>query len=206
MDRNPNESFGGQQDAGQGGQSGFGSGSTSGSQSFGASGAGSSSDAGSSGGFSTGSGGASTASFGAGSSQGGTGSRAGQDNIGDRAKDALGNAGDKVQGGLSNVREKAGNLKSSLADKLEAGAEKLRSQGQSGQYAGATGTSGVAVGDANQVTDKLATGMQRSAEWLREADLDNMREGIENQVKTHPGRTLLIALGLGYVLGKAFRK
>lgn len=192
MDRNPNESFGGQQDAGQSGQSGYG-----------ASGA---SDAGSSGGFSTGTGGASTASFGAGGSQGSAGARGGQENLADKAKDALGNAGEKVQGGLSNVREKAGNLKASLADKLEAGAEKLRSQGQSGQYAGATGTSGVAVGDAHQVTDKLATGMQRSAEWLREADLDNLREGVENQVKTHPGRTLLIALGLGYVLGKAFRK
>jgi hypothetical protein len=204
MDRNPNESFGGQQDAGQSGQSGFGSsGSGSGSQGYGASGA---SDAGSSGGFSSGSGGASTASFGTGASSGGTGSRVGQENVGDRAKDALGNAGEKVQGGLANVREKAGNLKSSLADKLEAGAEKLRSQGQSGQYAGSTGTGSVAVGETNQVTDKLATGMQRSAEWLREADLDNLRDGIENQVKTHPGRTLLIALGLGYVLGKAFRK
>jgi hypothetical protein len=194
MDRNPNENFG-NQDAGQSGQSGFGTGgSTSGSQGYAAGAAG---DAGSSGGFSSGTGGASTSSFGQESSgsQSGFAAKSGQENIADRAKS-----------GLSNVREKAGNLKSTLADKLEAGAEKLRSQGQGGQYAGAAGTADASVTDGGQVTDKLATGMQRSAEWLREADLDNLRDGIEGQVKNHPGRTLLIALGLGYVLGKAFRK
>ena len=28
---------------------------------------------------------------------------------------------------------------------------------------------------------------------------------LEKQVKEHPGRTLLIAAGLGYLIGKAFR-
>ena len=35
-----------------------------------------------------------------------------------------------------------------------------------------------------------------------------MKSGIELllQVKEHPGRTLAIAVGLGYLLGKALRK
>jgi hypothetical protein len=113
-------------------------------------------------------------------------------------------------------REKASDFKANIADKLEAGAEALRqraqgSQGQQqGQYAGATGgngETGVAVSDRFAgVAGGLASGMQSTADWLREADLDNLRDGIETQVKEHPGRTLLIALGLGYVLGKAFRK
>jgi len=28
---------------------------------------------------------------------------------------------------------------------------------------------------------------------------------MEREVKEHPGRTLLIAVGLGYLIGKAFR-
>jgi hypothetical protein len=48
--------------------------------------------------------------------------------------------------------------------------------------------------------------MQSTADWLRDADLDSMREGVERQVKEHPGRSLLIAVGLGYLLGKAFSK
>ena len=59
---------------------------------------------------------------------------------------------------------------------------------------------------ADQITTRLAGGMQSSAEWLREADLDNMRVGIERQVRENPGRSLLVAVGLGYLLGKAFRR
>jgi len=56
------------------------------------------------------------------------------------------------------------------------------------------------------VTDTLATGMQSSADWLRDADLDKIKTDVEKQVKEHPGRTLLIALGAGYLLGKVFRR
>ena len=56
-----------------------------------------------------------------------------------------------------------------------------------------------------QVNNKVASGMESTADWLRDADLNNLRTGIERQVKEHPGRTLLIAAGLGYLIGKAFR-
>jgi hypothetical protein len=55
------------------------------------------------------------------------------------------------------------------------------------------------------VSDKVAAGMDASAEWLRDADLDSIKVGLERQVKEHPGRTLLIAAGLGYLIGRAFR-
>jgi len=66
----------------------------------------------------------------------------------------------------------------------------------------------MAVGDGRtaQVTDRVASGMDATAGWLRDADLEGLRTGIETQVKEHPGRTLLIAAGLGYLLGKALRK
>jgi hypothetical protein len=57
-----------------------------------------------------------------------------------------------------------------------------------------------------QVPAKVAGGMDATAHWLRETDLDSLKMNIETQVKEHPGRTLLIAVGLGYLLGKAFRK
>jgi hypothetical protein len=126
----------------------------------------------------------------------------------DRARDIAGNAKDKLADVGSNVRDGAGNAKNKLADALEAGADKLRQRGNSGQLSGSTGSANVTVsGDGvNQVTDRVAGGMQATADWLRDADLDSMRAGVERQVKDHPGRTLLIAVGLGYLLGKAFRK
>jgi hypothetical protein len=48
--------------------------------------------------------------------------------------------------------------------------------------------------------------MQSSAEWLRDADIDKLKSGVEKQVKEHPTRTLLVALGAGYVLGKILRR
>jgi hypothetical protein len=58
----------------------------------------------------------------------------------------------------------------------------------------------------SEATNQLAGGLQASADWLRDADLDGLKSGVERQVKEHPGRTLAVAVGLGYLLGKAFKK
>lgn len=130
------------------------------------------------------------------------------DNMMDRAKDIAGNAQDKLADVGSSVREKAGNAKNSLADALESGADRLRQRAGSGQMAGATGTGSVTMDGDNrvaQISNRLASGMDATAGWIRDADLDSMRAAAERQVREHPGRTLLIAAGLGYLIGKAFR-
>jgi hypothetical protein len=108
---------------------------------------------------------------------------------------------------VSTVKEKASNIPSMLADGLEAGAEALRQHRPS--TAGTTGGSSVALtsdSSITAVTDTLASGMQSSAEWLRDADLDKVKAGVEKQVKEHPARSLLVALGAGYLIGKALRR
>jgi ElaB/YqjD/DUF883 family membrane-anchored ribosome-binding protein len=133
--------------------------------------------------------------------------------LADKAKGAAGTASEKLADVGSTVRDKAGNLKNTLADALESGAERLRAQGAGGgQFAGAAatgGSSGMVSDETNrlaQTTNQLAGGLQASADWLRDADLDGLKSGIERQVKEHPGRSLAVAVGLGYLLGKAFRK
>ena len=129
----------------------------------------------------------------------------GKEAIGEKASQAKDAAADK----LGKAKEKAGELKASLADKLEAGAEKLRSRNQSGSYAGATGSGSASIATDDkmaEVSNRVAGGLQASADWIREADVDSVKTGIETQVKEHPGRTLLIAAGIGYLLGKAFRR
>lgn len=117
---------------------------------------------------------------------------------------------DRAKSGLGTAKEKASNLKATLADKLEAGANRLRHQ-QGGYASASVGTDGGSAsvgtsGNLSQVNDRLATGLQGTADFIRSADIDSMKHGIEKQVKENPGRTLLIAAGLGYLLGKAFRK
>ena len=128
--------------------------------------------------------------------------------IADRARDLAGSTQDRLADVGHTVRDRAGQAKNSLVGALEAGADRLRQRAQGGQFATATadGNAGVAEqGRLAPVADKVAGGMQATADWLRDADLDNLKSGIERQVKEHPGRSLLIALGLGYVIGKAFR-
>jgi ElaB/YqjD/DUF883 family membrane-anchored ribosome-binding protein len=133
--------------------------------------------------------------------------------ITDRAREFAGNAQEKLADVGSSVRERAGTMKNSLADALSSGADRLRQRGTSStpssQLAGATDAGSVAVeseGRTTQVTNKVAGGMDATADWLRQADLAGLKTSIEGQVKEHPGRTLLIAAGLGYLLGKALRK
>ena len=117
------------------------------------------------------------------------------------------NAKDTAREKLGQVKERATQLQSTLADRLEAGADKLRQRSTANQLAGTGAVGGTATMGGNdqmaQVTNQLASGMTNTADWLRNGDLQG---DIERQVKDHPGRTLLIAVGLGYLLGKALRR
>jgi len=106
---------------------------------------------------------------------------------------------------VSSVKGKAAAIPSMLADGLEAGAEALRQRRPSPSPDGSAlaVTSDPSIG---AVTDTLATGMQSSADWLRDADMDKLKQGVERQVKEHPARSLLVALGAGYLIGKVLRR
>ncbi len=126
----------------------------------------------------------------------------------DRARSAIDSAGERLADVGATAREKVGTARDKLASALESGAGRLRDRTGAAALAGASAadTAIGADGRVAQVSDKLAGGMQATADWLREADLDGIKSGIERQVKEHPGRTLLIAAGLGYLIGRAFRR
>lgn len=130
----------------------------------------------------------------------------------DRAKSAASDAGERISEAGSSLRERAGSAKNRLADVLESGAGRLRERAGTGVSPAAldgtdAATASIASTDGRMtdVADRVAGGMQSSAEWLRDADLDSMKASVEQQVRDHPGRTLLIAAGLGYLIGRAFR-
>jgi ElaB/YqjD/DUF883 family membrane-anchored ribosome-binding protein len=118
---------------------------------------------------------------------------------GDKLKDAKSTAADR----LGTLKEKASNLSSTLADRLEAGAEKLRQRGGANQFAAAGGETVASDDQMAALTNRLAGGLQGTADMLRNGDL---KGSIETQVRDNPARTLLIAVGVGYLLGKALKK
>lgn len=121
----------------------------------------------------------------------------------DTVKEKASAGAQAVRDQLGNLREKATTLKASLADKMDAGAQKLRQRAATG--AGETERLTAEPGGTQKVEHKVASGLESTATWLRETDLDSLRTDVENQVRSHPGRTLLIALGLGYLVGRAVR-
>jgi hypothetical protein len=210
MERNTNDSFGNQNPSDATTGAGFGgtggTGSQAGSQGTNASGTGGFGGSASGNSGTGGYAGASDASFSRDTSIDSGG-------VADRARNAAGTAQEKLAGAGSAVRERAGSLKNSLADALESGAERLRQQAAGGgQTAGAAATGGSVgmVSDqpnrVNDMSNQVAGGLQGAADWLRDADLDGLKSGLEQQVKDHPGRTLAVAVGLGYLLGKAIRR
>jgi hypothetical protein len=131
-----------------------------------------------------------------------------QTSFGSELSDTNRGIGKRVKSAASSAKEKASTIPAILADGLQAGAEALRQRRPS--TGTSTGGPSVAVTTTDSsiaaVTDTLATGMQSSADWLRDADLDKLKEGVEKQVKEHPARSLLVALGAGYLIGKALRR
>lgn len=133
--------------------------------------------------------------------------------VADRARDIAGATREKLVDVGGTVRDRAGTLKDSLADALETGADRLRNRVPGSEHSGVAlaGDAGAAAAASRderfgQMPTRVAGGMDATAGWLREADLDSLKATIETQVKEHPGRTLLIAVGVGYLLGKALRK
>ena len=120
----------------------------------------------------------------------------------DVAADKLAQAREAAGDKLGQAKEKASQLKATLADKLEAGASSLRQPGGASQFAADGSVAGGGNPQLQRLQETGAAAMQKSAEFLRNGDL---KTTIEEQMRTNPGRTLLIALGLGYVLGKAIR-
>lgn len=124
---------------------------------------------------------------------------------GETAREKLGSARERVS-------EKASDLKATLADKLEAGAQKLRQRNAPGDGAtdmglettGTMGSSGQRT-KVDRATDSLASGMESTANWVRNANVDDMKNSVEQQVRSNPGRALIVAVGVGYLLGKLFR-
>ncbi|HEY8793841.1 MAG TPA: hypothetical protein VIM15_02770 [Gemmatimonadaceae bacterium] len=110
---------------------------------------------------------------------------------------------DKTKETAETIRERAVQLKTQLADKLETGATRLRKRSsETGKLDDAIATTKEKVADAG---DRVASGMEKSAEWLRSANITSFQQGLERQVKENPGRTLLIAGAIGYLLGRAFK-
>jgi ElaB/YqjD/DUF883 family membrane-anchored ribosome-binding protein len=95
----------------------------------------------------------------------------------------------KSQGGNSTFN----NIKSVVADKLKAAAQTL--EGKAEQNSPASGY-------AKQASGWLAG----AADYVRDVNTDQVKSDIQRQVRSNPGRTLLIAGAVGLALGALLKR
>ena len=89
-------------------------------------------------------------------------------------------------------------IKGTIADKLQAAASTIEQQ--------ASGLGGSAQESYGRYGQTAADWMNRSAGYIRDADVERLKNDVTDQVRQNPGRTLLIAGAAGLVLGALFRR
>ena len=126
--------------------------------------------------------------------------------VGRRVKNAVGTvqekARDAIEPAVDRARGKVGDLQASLADAAESGADALRERGQvaRGEETGRVQRRVAAAGGA------VAERLEGTAFWLRENDLTDLTAVVRHELRTSPGRIALLALGIGFLLGRASRR
>jgi hypothetical protein len=124
----------------------------------------------------------------------------------ERAREGFESVRETAREKSEEIGESAEDLRQRMANRLNSGAERLRQRASGSGNLGDDGPLNRALDSeaAHKMERGLADGMESTADWIRTADVDSIRTGIERQVRDHPGRTLLVALGIGYLVGRAF--
>lgn len=125
-------------------------------------------------------------------------------NVADKARDTASNLMDKARDTASNVADKARDLATHLPertdDAISAVGQKMTSLAdtirEGGPREGVLGTA------AGTVADNLRTG----GKYLQEHGLEDMGEDMTKVVRRYPFQSLMIAFGVGCLLGMSFSR
>jgi len=85
------------------------------------------------------------------------------------------------------------NIKTTVAETLHSAAEAIRQK---------TGQNNAAAGRAGQASDLLNT----AADYVRDIEPAQIKSDLQKQVRSNPGRSLLIASAAGLALGMLLRR
>jgi len=144
------------------------------------------------------------------------------DRTAEKAHGAVDRATDTAHGAVDSVANKAQQVAGDVKDKAQQAADKAQDLGQQAvdRADDATTTVGGKMTDAAQairehapasgtignVADTAATTLERAGTYLQQQDLTDMRADLENIIRQHPIESLLVGLGVGYLLARSIRR
>jgi hypothetical protein len=122
----------------------------------------------------------------------------------DAARDKAAGLADQAQEAGAQIADKAQQIGSQVADKADAAAttvgEKLTDVAQTIR------DKAPASGPVADAADTAAETLQRAGTYLREQDLADVRTDLEGLIRRHPIESLLVGLGVGYLLARSMRR
>ena len=122
----------------------------------------------------------------------------------DAARDKAADLANQAQKVGSQVADQAQKVGSQVADKADAATttvgEKMTDVAQTIRE---KSPSSGPVADA---ADTAAQTLERAGSYLREQDLSDIRADLENIIRRHPIESLLVGLGVGYLLARSMRR
>jgi hypothetical protein len=62
-----------------------------------------------------------------------------------------------------------------------------------------------AEGPGARLQARASRAVEVSSEYLRDHDMEEMRTDLEREIRAHPIKSIALAIGAGYVLGRLFK-
>jgi len=144
------------------------------------------------------------------------------DTAAERAKQAGDKASDLAQSAVDKVKQTADDLRSKDASQIvddarakasevgDAAATKVDSAmtatGEQMSTLAQTVRENAPEGKAGDVATKAADALDRGGEYLQTADLQMVRSDLERVIREHPIESLLVGVGVGYLVARATRR
>jgi len=144
------------------------------------------------------------------------------DTAAERAKQAGEKATDIAQSAVDKVKRTAEDLRSKDASQIvdeartkaaevgDAAATKvdtaMTATGEQMSTLAQTVRENAPEGKAGEVASKAADALDRGGEYLQTADLQMVRSDLERVIREHPIESLLVGVGVGYLVARATRR
>lgn len=120
----------------------------------------------------------------------------------DTAKDKAGQVKDQASAKANQAKEQASDKADAGMDQAASGMDKLADTiRDKAQSSGDEGAMGAVSDQATMVADKL----DKASGYLREKDSDELINDLEALVRRKPMESVAVAIGVGFLLSKAFR-
>ena len=126
------------------------------------------------------------------------------DRTADKAADTAENVKDKAQQVAGDVRDKAQEIGSQAADRADEATTTVGTKmTEAAQTLRQRAPSSGPMADA---ADKAAETLDRAGSYLQRQDLNDMRADLEGVIRRYPIESLLVGLGIGYLLARSARR